>query len=298
MSRRIRSLKPELTQDVKIAELSDTAFRLFIGAITFADDKGTFRADRRQLEKDIYWAVPPTTPVPAAFTELVTKGLVTPYSVRGQDYARFVNWGKHQRIDNAGKTGLLPGPEESAANRRETPPFAAGSGSGSGSGPGGDLDAPAREEPVQTPEQAAADVPLPPPASESDYDLGRRIFIEAWEKKYHEQWFSRQVQLGGRDDDHAFQEIGRWAREHGNEDAELFCKHLVAQFLRDHGTKGRLDEEKHPPKWIVHSIRKYGAPQRRRQAPPESAERLKVAEKPVDLAEMARRAADAARRIA
>jgi hypothetical protein len=130
---------------------------------------------------------------------------------------------------------------------------------------------------------------------ESDYDLGRRVFVELWEKKYGERWFSRSTQLGGRDDDNAFREVGRWATEHGAEERERFARHLVGQFLRDHGKRGWLDEHRHPVTAIVVSLRSYGLPPKR-QKPPESHERLVTTEKPVDLAETLRRAAELAGR--
>lgn len=150
----------------------------------------------------------------------------------------------------------------------------------------GEGDAPAHEGPSHTPEQAAAEMPPPPPAGEFDYDLGRRCFTEAWEKKYRERWFSRNPTLGGQDDDRAFREIGRWATEHGGLDRERYARHLVAMYLRDHGKNGRLDEERHPVRWIMHSISKYGEPRKPRQQAPESHSRVAVAEKPMGIAEI------------
>lgn len=145
MSRRIRSIKPELLEDEKTAGLSDTAFRIFIGLITMADDFGTFRADARFVEKQVYWLAVPELGVATALLELERVGLVMTYAVRGQKYGQFRNWAKHQRVDNAGKRGgTLPGPEladglavtrgDSRRDENLVRELAAGSGSGSGSG--------------------------------------------------------------------------------------------------------------------------------------------------------------------
>lgn len=56
MAGRIRTLKPEMLEDAIIAELSDTAFRLFVGMILLADDAGRLRADSRYLAGQIFWA--------------------------------------------------------------------------------------------------------------------------------------------------------------------------------------------------------------------------------------------------
>jgi hypothetical protein len=111
MARRIRSLKPELLDDEKIANLSDTAFRVWVACVLMSDDYGTFRADPRLIDKNVYWAAIAERSVPVALSELQASGMVRFYAVRGQTYGQFVNWSKHQRVDNAGKTGALPGPE-------------------------------------------------------------------------------------------------------------------------------------------------------------------------------------------
>lgn len=112
MARRIRSLKPEILDDEKTAGMSDTAFRAWVASIVTADDYGTFRADPRLLEKNVWWMAVPERSVPLALGELQVSGMVKFYRVRGQTYGRHVNWSKHQRIDNASKTQSLPGPEQ------------------------------------------------------------------------------------------------------------------------------------------------------------------------------------------
>jgi hypothetical protein len=180
MARRIRSLKPEILEDEKTAGLSDTAFRVFVGLITMADDYGTFRADPRFIEKQIYWLAVPERSVATALLELEATGMVALYEVRGQRYGRFSNWTRHQRVDNARKEGSLPCQEGSAATRRDSPRLAAGSGSGSGSGwEGRGSDAPAREAVPEEPRTSTArlkSVP-PPPAEPPEHDRIRDAIL-------------------------------------------------------------------------------------------------------------------------
>lgn len=108
MSRRIRSLKPELIEDEKAAPLSDTAFRLFVSMITLADDHGNVRADVRWLQGQVWWAHPTPPNVLLALIELNKAQLIEPYGVRGGMYLHLRGWEKHQRIDNAGKNKVPP----------------------------------------------------------------------------------------------------------------------------------------------------------------------------------------------
>lgn len=108
MSRRIRSLKPELIEDEKVAPLSDSAFRLFVSMITLADDHGNVRADIRWLQGQVWWASAEPPNVLPLLVELVRACLIEPYGVRGGTYCHLRGWGKHQRIDNAGKNKVPP----------------------------------------------------------------------------------------------------------------------------------------------------------------------------------------------
>lgn len=114
MSRRIRSLKPELIEDEKVAPLSDSAFRLFVSMITLADDWGNVRADARWLQSQIWWAYSEPPNVLALLVELTKAHLIEPYGVRGGTYAHLRGWEKHQRIDNAGKN-KVPLPNDADA---------------------------------------------------------------------------------------------------------------------------------------------------------------------------------------
>jgi hypothetical protein len=142
---RIRTLKPEILDDEKVAPLSDTAFRLFTSLVVLADDHGNARADIRWLQGQIWWAHGEPPNVLLALVELGRASLIDVYAVRGGTYVHLRGWDKHQRIDNAGKNRVpLPNDadakeieviEESfAANLREPPRLAAGPRPGRGPG--------------------------------------------------------------------------------------------------------------------------------------------------------------------
>ena len=147
MSRRIRTIKPEILDDDKTAGLSHVAWRLFVSGLSLSDDHGNLRAGVTFLMGQVFHSSPATDreDVEGAVDELAEAGLWQVYTVRGQTYAHIRGWSKHQRIDNAGKP-KVPGPGEAdgttptsaeakntvrgesprfAAVRRESPRFAA-----------------------------------------------------------------------------------------------------------------------------------------------------------------------------
>lgn len=140
---RIRSLKPEIHMDEAIGVCSDSAYRLFTGLITQADDYGRQKGSPRLLASLIWpYQEKPTTEVDEHLTELEEAGLIIRYFHSGQPFVALPTWADHQRIDNAGKE-KIPSPEDAdgiqppqvgspdsrkfAANRREPPRTAAGS---------------------------------------------------------------------------------------------------------------------------------------------------------------------------
>jgi hypothetical protein len=148
MSRRIRSLKPELIEDEKVSPLSDSAFRLFVSMITLADDHGNVRADVRWLQCQIWWAHGEPPNVLSALLELHRASLIEPYGVRGGTYVHLRGWEKHQRIDNAGKNKVPPRNDADAldidvssdADWRLSPKVSANLGESGGRTPGSPLD--------------------------------------------------------------------------------------------------------------------------------------------------------------
>jgi hypothetical protein len=109
---RIRTVKPEIHQDEAIGELSDSAFRLFIGLITQADDLGRLRGDPRLVGAQVWPYRPKTVAEIAAWLEeLEDGGLIVRYSHKGRAFICLPSWGTHQRIDNASKS-RIPAPNE------------------------------------------------------------------------------------------------------------------------------------------------------------------------------------------
>ncbi len=118
MSRRIRTIKPEILDDDKTAGLSHVAWRLFVSGLTLSDDHGNLRAGVTGLAGQVFHSCPFTDSetVRTAVEELVEAGLWQVYTVRGQTYAHIRGWSKHQRIDNAGKP-RVPTPGEADGTR-------------------------------------------------------------------------------------------------------------------------------------------------------------------------------------
>ena len=97
-----RIIKESIAASERISALSDFQFRLWVGLITFVDDKG--RGDARAamlrghlfpLREDIT-----TAQVAEALTALAEQGCITLYEVEGKPYFYFPNWDKHQRVRN------------------------------------------------------------------------------------------------------------------------------------------------------------------------------------------------------
>jgi hypothetical protein len=109
---RIRSVKPEIHQDEAVGELTDSAFRLFIGLITLADDYGRLKGGRGLLNSQIWpYAPKPLDEVDALLDELASAGLIQRYEVDGKPFVCLPSWSEHQRISNAGKS-RIPEPEK------------------------------------------------------------------------------------------------------------------------------------------------------------------------------------------
>lgn len=106
---RIRSLKPEIASDAKLASVSIAARYTFVLMITQADDAGLLPGAHRQILGTLYPLNDGVT-IPALLgwiEELVGIGLVRWRATRDRiPVIQLVNWSKHQRIDNAGRSQL------------------------------------------------------------------------------------------------------------------------------------------------------------------------------------------------
>jgi hypothetical protein len=111
---RIRSVKPEIHQDEEVGVLSDSAFRLFVGLITLADDYGRHKGGLRLLAAQV-WPYRPEMieEIEGLLVELDRADLIYRYEVAGKPYVGLSSWSEHQRIDNAGKP-RVPEPNSDA----------------------------------------------------------------------------------------------------------------------------------------------------------------------------------------
>lgn len=125
---RIRTVKPEMLDDEKVAALPHLAWRLFVSLIMTADDYGNQHGAPAKIRGTALWATEATDgEVREALARLSRDSLVALYSVRGQAYVSIVGWSKHQRVDKPGRP-IVPGPEqadshtsEDSRDSRETP---------------------------------------------------------------------------------------------------------------------------------------------------------------------------------
>lgn len=130
---RIRTIKPEMAQDVKLATASREARYTFVLLITQADDEGLVPGAHRQLlgllyphDEDVT-----TSTLLGWIEELIVVGAVRWRStVDGAPILELTNWSKHQRVDNKGRSQLagflLPlGELPPVAESRRDPPRSA-----------------------------------------------------------------------------------------------------------------------------------------------------------------------------
>ena len=125
--------------------------------------------------------------------------------------------------------------------------------------------------------------------SESGYDLARRLWSEAWQAKYRRPYdFS--PRMGPGSEDYVLQRVAESASIRvGPGAAETYLRHKFAAYLRDHGTRGYLDEERHPLRCLERDWAKYGEPKEPKRMVPRREEPVEL----VSVEEMAARAAAA-----
>lgn len=100
---RIRSIKPEITTDRKLAGVSLEARLSFIYCWTVADDDGYFRAEERQLLGTLFPHDSRVSRETLAgwLEELVSIGVLRWRATKdGSRVGEIVNWAKHQKIDH------------------------------------------------------------------------------------------------------------------------------------------------------------------------------------------------------
>jgi hypothetical protein len=100
---RIRSIKPEITTDRKLVQVSLEARLTFIYTWTIADDDGYFRAEQRQLLGALFPHDSRVSRETLAgwLEELVSIGVLCWRTTNdGSRVGQIVNWAKHQKIDH------------------------------------------------------------------------------------------------------------------------------------------------------------------------------------------------------
>jgi hypothetical protein len=123
---RIRSIKPTFPKDEALGACSRDARLLFASLwATCCDDFGKFRAAPALLRADVfpYDEALSLDDLALMLKELERGGMIRLYEAAGQKYGLVVNWAKHQRITNAGRSDF-PDPPDSpqlAATRRDSP---------------------------------------------------------------------------------------------------------------------------------------------------------------------------------
>jgi hypothetical protein len=120
---RIRTIQPNFAHSNSIMHLSRDARLLFVQLWTVVDDCGRARASPADLAARLY---PLDDDAPALLAvwldELEGEGCIERYTVDDVDYARVVNWRKHQKIDRPTPSRLPRAPREPLASPREESP--------------------------------------------------------------------------------------------------------------------------------------------------------------------------------
>lgn len=112
MSRRIRTIRPEvLIDDEAMAEMSDAAWRLWVGVRLIADDYGNAPAGDRFLAGRIWQDTGKAKRVAAAREELAKLGRVSTYTADGQLFLTIVGWHEEQRQDRKSEHTRNPSPD-------------------------------------------------------------------------------------------------------------------------------------------------------------------------------------------
>lgn len=106
---RIRTIKPEITQSLSLAEVSLTAERTFVCLLTQVDDEGR-HIDHAAIINGVLWALRPEhTPVHCAddLQQLASVGLLCRYTgCDGRQYLHVAKWHEHQKISHPSASRL------------------------------------------------------------------------------------------------------------------------------------------------------------------------------------------------
>jgi hypothetical protein len=120
---RIRTVKPEIVSDEKIAKLSRGAECTWYRLISQSDDYGFQLGGVRRLLGTLYPISDEVTPdvLSEWISELADAGMIRHRAtVQGTPVIEIVNWSKHQKVDKPGKPILRDQIAELSGNPRET----------------------------------------------------------------------------------------------------------------------------------------------------------------------------------
>ncbi len=106
---RIRTIKPEMFSDEKLAELCDATRFLFVGLISMADDFGRLVDSEKQIEAYVWPRHNRARAVNTGLKELASLELLARgVTASGQAVIQIRNWEKHQKVDHPRVKGSLP----------------------------------------------------------------------------------------------------------------------------------------------------------------------------------------------
>lgn len=145
---RIRTLKPEIMEDEKLAPLDDSTRLLAKGLILFADDHGCGKAHAGLLSVRVWPYGDPRESLmktERGLRELAGIGLILLYTVKGQAYYSLPNWRKHQRVQHPGAR-RVPAPSDADPSGNGTDPNGPGGGRLESSASASDASLPAHDQ--------------------------------------------------------------------------------------------------------------------------------------------------------
>ena len=106
---RIRTLKPELFRDERVARWPLPQRLLWIGLIAHADDFGRLEGHPSALRALVFPLDDFTTKrVETMLASIADSGRIHRYHVAGLDYIEIVNWGDHQKVNRPSPSRIPP----------------------------------------------------------------------------------------------------------------------------------------------------------------------------------------------
>ncbi|MCA9179777.1 MAG: hypothetical protein KDB14_35215 [Planctomycetales bacterium] len=96
---RIRTIKPEFWDDLRLADLPKGTRLLYAGMWNFADDNGVIPASARYIQGKVFPYDPSVDETTSGLTDLVKIGRIKPVTYDGQEYYFMPKFKKHQVIN-------------------------------------------------------------------------------------------------------------------------------------------------------------------------------------------------------